>query len=87
MTNASAGACIALGITWAAVGLPTSAWATSCDQATDLVAQSCARDADSDKLLAAAACANVGDPSKAASCLARADEELHSAQDLCAAQA
>jgi hypothetical protein len=88
MTNASADAWIALGMTWAVVvGLPTSAWATSCDQATELVVQACARDADSDKLLAAAACANFGDPSKAAGCLARADEELHSAQDLCTSQA
>ena len=88
MTNASASASMALGLTLAAAAtaVPASAWATSCDRATSLLAQACARDADGDRLVAGAACANIGDPTKAASCLTHADEELRSARRLCTAQ-
>jgi len=88
MTKASAGAATMFGLTLVAVAIavPASARANSCDQTTDLLAQACARDAEGDRLVAAATCANIGDPTKAASCLSRADEELRSARRLCAAQ-
>ena len=65
---------------------PTMAWATSCDQTTELMAQSCAGRAEADRLAALANCANSADAGGAATCRERAASELGSAQAECEAQ-
>lgn len=79
-------AAVALMMTAGLVATPGAASASSCDQTTELVARSCAREADADQLVALANCANLADAGKATRCVARAGRDLNSAQAECAAQ-
>jgi hypothetical protein len=77
---------VALLLTAGMAADPAGASATSCDQTTELVARSCAREAEADQLVGLANCANIGTAGDAARCVERAGRDLRAAQTECGAQ-
>ena len=65
---------------------PAAASAGSCDRTTELMARSCARNAEADQFVALGNCANIGDTGGATRCVERAERDFRAAQAECGAQ-